>query len=153
VEPDVKRIVIPKEDAVFWLDRYGYWWNASGKFSHKKIIDHFHKSIRKDDGGFHLFQSHGNVEEKVYFPYEDTALFVFEVLGGDPVTLVLNNGRKVMLDPASLFTKEERLYVLIDGDPAGFTDRTLMKMADRIEEVNGAYAFVTGQTRMPISAV
>lgn len=149
----VRRIVVAKEDAVFRLDRHGVWWNASGKFSHKKIIDHFHRSIRKDAGGFHLFQSYGDVEERVYFPYEDTALFVFDVLAADLVTLVLNTGRQLVLSPQFLFMKGDELYVAIDGDTAKFTDRSMMKIAPWIEEIEGGYAFVSGASRVPIPAI
>ena len=80
MDENIKEIVISKEDAVFWLDKNGCWHNDAGKFRHKKIIDFFNRSIRKDADGFHLCQLRDNCVEKVYFPYEDTALFVFDVI-------------------------------------------------------------------------
>jgi hypothetical protein len=68
-------IIIPKERAIFWLDKNGRWHNAHGEFEHKKIIDYFHSSIKRDENGYYLFQKRGDVQEKVYFHYEDTALF------------------------------------------------------------------------------
>ena len=75
---ETKEFVVPKEKAVFWLDAYGRWHNEHGVFEHKKIISYFHSSIRKDAEGYYLFQKHNDhTIEKVYFKYEDTALFVF----------------------------------------------------------------------------
>jgi len=79
----IKEIVVPREDAVFWLDGNGFWHNREEKFTHRKIINYFHSSIRKDKKGYYLFQVHPGYREKVYFPYEDTALFVFEVVRDD----------------------------------------------------------------------
>ena len=73
-------IVISKEDAIFWLDKNGRWHNAHGEFQHKKIIDYFHSSIQKDEKGYYLFQERGNLREKVYFHYEDTALFAVDLI-------------------------------------------------------------------------
>jgi hypothetical protein len=108
-------IVIPKENAVFRLDANGCWHNESGRFRNKKIIDYFHASIRKDADGYFLFQNRDNCTEKVYFPYEDTALFVFDVILGDPITLVLNTGERSSLEPLNLFVQNDGLYVTI-GD-------------------------------------
>ena len=47
-------IVISKEDAIFWLDENGRWHNAHGEFQHKKIIDYFHSSIKKDKKGYQI---------------------------------------------------------------------------------------------------
>jgi hypothetical protein len=40
-----KTNVISKDQATFWLDRYGRWHNEHGLFEHKKIIDYFDKLI------------------------------------------------------------------------------------------------------------
>ena len=85
-----KEIVIPKEDAVFWMDKNGHWHNEHGKFQHKKIIDYFNGCIKKDKDGFYLTQERDTYREKVYFPYEETAYFVFEVIKDKDITLVLN---------------------------------------------------------------
>ena len=86
----IKEVVISKEDAVFWLDRDGCWNNEHGKFQHKKIIDFFHLSIKKDNNGYYLSQTDGNYREKVYFHFEDTALFVFDVIKDKDIMLILN---------------------------------------------------------------
>lgn len=125
-------IVIPKEKAVFRLDANGCWHNESGRFRNKKIIDFFHASIRKDDGGYFLFQNRGNIREKVYFPYEDTALFVFDVILSDPITLVLNTGDRSSLEPQRLFAQNDGLYVTIGEHRVKFTERSLMAISGRM---------------------
>ena len=54
---EIKELVVPKEKAVFWLDAHGRWHNKHGVFEHKKIIDYFHSSIRKDAVGIILFKN------------------------------------------------------------------------------------------------
>ena len=127
-----KEIVIPKENAVFWLDANGCWHNENGRFRNKKIIDFFHASIRKDDGGYFLFQNRDNFTEKVYFPYEDTALFVFDVILSDPITLVLNTGEQATLEPQNLYAQNDGLYVTIGEHRVKFTERSLMAISGRL---------------------
>jgi hypothetical protein len=122
-------IVITKENAVFRLDANGCWHNESGRFRNKKIIDFFHASIRKDDGGYFLFQDRDNFTEKVYFPYEDTALFVFDVILSDPITLVLNTGERSSLEPQKLYTQNDGLYVTSGEHRVKFTERSLMAIS------------------------
>ncbi len=60
-------IVIPKDEAIFWLGKNGRWHNAHGEFQHKKIIDYFHSSIKKDDNGYFLFPGKGKSPGKGLF--------------------------------------------------------------------------------------
>ena len=122
-------VVIPKENAVFRLDANGCWHNESGRFRNKKIIDFFHASIRKDAGGYFLFQNKGNCTEKVYFPYDDTALFVFEVILSDSITLVLNTGERLPLEPQKLYAQNDALYVTVGEHRVKFTERSLMTIS------------------------
>ncbi|MCU0564887.1 MAG: MFS transporter permease, partial [Desulfobacterales bacterium] len=80
-------VVIPAENAVFRLDARGRWCNRHGVFRNRRISEHFHAAIRRDAGGYHLHQELPDRVEKVYFPYEDTALFVVQVALGEPVAL------------------------------------------------------------------
>ncbi len=132
-------VVIPKEKAVFWLDKEGFWRNEAGRFRKKKIIDHFHASIKKDEQGYFLTQDKGGIKEKVYFPYEDTALFVFDMKPEDNgFLLVLNTGEKILLDPETLYTKNDMLYFVTEsGEIVKFAERALMKIAPFIEEKDG----------------
>ncbi|MCF8091801.1 MAG: MFS transporter permease [Desulfotignum sp.] len=123
----LKQIIIPREKAVFRLDKNGIWHNEHGKFEHPKIISYFHKSIRKDDQGYHVFQIRDGYAEKVYFPYEDTALFVFDLKGTD--TLVLNTTETLHLDPSQLFTCNDNLYIQTPEHRIKFGQRALMKLS------------------------
>jgi len=130
----MKKITVPKEEAVFWLDKNGRWHNQHGEFEHKKVIDYFHSVIRKDADGYYLFQETDDVQEKVYFPHEDTALFVFDVKIADDITLTLNTKRQVPLPPETLFIREDNLYLKIDDEPVKFTANALMKLSILLED-------------------
>ena len=133
----IKTIVIPKEEAVFWLDKNGRWHNENGQFKHKKIVKYFHSSIKRDQHGYYLYQINGNNAEKVYFPYEDQALFVFDVIRQDDVILVLNTGRHIGLKARKLFIKNDCLYMHLDREIIKFSEQGLFKIAQLIEEING----------------
>jgi hypothetical protein len=126
-------IEIPKEKAVFWLDENGRWHNVHGEFQHKKIIDYFHSSIKKDEKGYYLFQERGNLQEKVYFHYEDTALFVVDLIKDNDITLILNTKRRVKLKPKNLFTRNDNLYMRMGNETIKFSERGLMKISDLLE--------------------
>lgn len=136
-EKEKKEFVVPKEDAVFWLDAYGRWHNKHGVFEHKKIIDYFHSSIRKDAEGYHLLQKHNDhTIEKVYFKYEDTALFVFDVKtqdDSDKIRLILNTKDEIALAPKNLFVQNDNLYMEHAGDRIKFMDRAMLKLAHRLK--------------------
>ncbi len=128
-------VVIPKEKAVFWLDGEGYWRNAGGKFRKKKIIDYFHRAIARDEGGYFVRQDKGGVMEKVYFPYEDTALFVFDLwFDNGSAGLLLNTGQQIPLDPDQLYVKDDNLYLDRGADRVKFTVRAMMKLSECFEE-------------------
>ena len=129
--------VISKEDAVFWLDKNGCWRNANGKFEHNKIIDYFHACIKRDRGGYYLSQINGNYKEKVYFPYEDQALFVFDVIRQNDVSLILNTNRHVTLKPEDLFIKNDNLYMRLGDETIKFAEKALVKIANLLEDKAG----------------
>jgi hypothetical protein len=143
-------IVIPKEDAVFWMDDQGRWHNRHGRFEHKRIIDYFNRSIRHDADGYYITQVRGEIREKVYFPHDDTPLFVFRVIAGDPMQLVLNTGQTLPLDPTRLFVRADQLYQRQDEEVIKFSERTLLDLAPHIEETpDGLVIRMDGQ-RFPI---
>ncbi len=133
-------IVIPREKAVFWLDRNGRWRNRSGPFRNPRIIAYFHSAIRRDAGGYYLCQEREEMREKVYFPYEDTALFVVDVTSEEPVELILNTRRRLPLDPAGLVVENDALYAVVGEERIRFTDRALLKMAGLLEFEGGGYS-------------
>ncbi len=126
--------IIRKEEAVFWLDKDGYWRNQHGKFRNPKIISHFHSCIQKDEHGFYLTQDHPEFREKVYFPYEDTALFVFDVQEkGQDVILKLNTGLEVPLPPGRLSIHNDHLYMDLAGDRVKFSERALVALSKYLQ--------------------
>jgi hypothetical protein len=132
-------IVIRREEAVFRLDRRGRWCNAHGVFRNRKISDYFHSAIRRDEGGYFVCQERDHITEKVYFPYEDTALFVFDVILAEHASLVLNTKEAIALAPEDLFIANDCLYVRRGGERIKFSERALMKLADALEFVDDAY--------------
>ena len=132
-------IIIPKDRAIFWLDKNGRWHNAHGEFEHKKIIDYFHSSIKRDENGYYLFQTRGDVQEKVYFHYEDTALFAVDLIKDKDTTLVLNTRKQVRLMPRNLFIRSDNLYMRMREETIKFTERGLMKISDLLEYDNDQY--------------
>ncbi|UCH23653.1 MAG: MFS transporter permease [Deltaproteobacteria bacterium] len=142
----IKEIVILKEQAVFWLDRNGRWHNQFGEFQHKKIIDFFHSSIRKDKDGYFVTQTRENLREKVYFHCEDGALFVFDVVKDQDIFLTLNTGKKIKLKPKKLWIEDDSLYMQESGEQVKFTERSLMKISDLIE-FDGDHYFIRLRNR------
>jgi hypothetical protein len=136
---EIKEVVIPKEKAVFWLDGNGCWHNEYGRFRHKKIIDYFHASIKKDQNGYFLSQSNENFIEKVYFHHEDAALFVFDVIADNGIILVLNTKKRVQLDPEKLFMKNDNLYMQLGEETVKFAEHGLRKIADLLEDEDNRY--------------
>jgi len=144
-------IVIPRENAVFRLDHRGRWCNAHGVFRNRRIIDYFHSAIRRDEGGYFVCQERENVIEKVYFPYEDTALFVFDVILSESAGLVLNTKEKISLSPEDLFIANDCLYLRRGDERIKFSERAMMKLADALEFADGAYCLriAAGRFRIP----
>jgi len=130
---DMQEIVVSPQEAVFWLDRWGHWCNAHGRFEHKKIIDYFHAAIARDDQGYYVSQVNGNILEKVYFRYEDTALFVFDMIEDDGITLVLNTRQHLRLEPESLFIYEDNLYVRHGNERIKFNQACMVKISRFME--------------------
>ncbi|UCF95070.1 MAG: MFS transporter permease [Desulfobacterales bacterium] len=146
----IEEIIIPKEEAVFWLDKNGCWHNEQGKFQHKKIIDFFHAAIRKDAKGYYLSQNHGNYREKVYFCCEDGALFVFDVVKEKDIILVLNTKRQIKLKPRKLYVKDDSLYMRLGKDFIKFTERALMRISELLQYQNHQYYIKVGERKYKI---
>jgi hypothetical protein len=132
----IRKKVVPKEAAVFWLDKNGHWHNQYGKFEHRRIIDYFHSSIKRDRGGYYLYQATESCQEKVYFHYEDQALFVFDVVRDNDVTLVLNTKKKIVLRPKKLFVKNDSLYMQLKDETLKFAEQGLLKISPLLENEN-----------------
>jgi hypothetical protein len=145
-----KEIVVSHEDAVFWLDRWGHWCNAHGRFEHKKIIDYFHAAIDRDEHGYFVSQVNGDILEKVYFRYEDTALFVFDVIVEDTIVLVLNTRRQMPLDPGKLVICDDNLYVCDGTERIKFNQSSMMRMSPFLTDEGDACQFTFKGQRVAI---
>ncbi len=143
-------VVIPKEKAVFWMDGRGRWQNRHGRFEHKRIIDHFNRSIRRDEDGYFVTQVRGEVREKVYFPYEDTPLFIVRVSAKAPLRLDLNTGETIPLDPAALFVESNQLYHKMGDARIRFSDRALLAISPYLEEKADGLSICIGDHTWPI---
>ena len=148
----LKKIVIPKDKAVFWLNKNGRWCNQHGEFEHKKIIDYFNASMRKDKDGYYVAQTTGEYHEKVYFNYEDTALFVVDVLKGKDILLVLNTGEKIKLKPKKLSMKADNLYMHVGEERIKFTEKSLVKISVLIEGYNDQYVIKVNNRKYKIGS-
>lgn len=129
----MKEIVIPQEEATFWMDGQGNWCNRNGRFQHKKIIAYFHRSIGRDARGYFVSQINGDVREKVYFRYEDTPLFVWGIIQAESIVLVLNTGRRIALDPSALYIHQDALYMQDGGERIKFSEASMLKLSRYIE--------------------
>jgi hypothetical protein len=149
-EPVLEEIVIPAENAVFWLDKNGIWQNESGRFRKKRIIDLFNASLRKDEQGYYVTQINGNRREKVYFRYEDTALFAVDFELADGLIATLNNGEKKELYPKNLFIQNDCLYSEDGLERIKFSERCLIKAFKVIESEDDRDFLRINGTRHPI---
>jgi hypothetical protein len=133
------------------MDGRGRWHNEHGPFEHPKIIAHFNAHIRRDAEGYYLSQELNGRLEKVYFPCEDTALFAVDLKSGPPEELLLNTGERQPLRPDRLAMRGDALYQLRGEERIKLTERCLLKLADRIEELNGHYHFHCADGLRPLA--
>lgn len=146
-----KQNIIPKEQAVFWMDKDGTWHNEYGKLEHPRIIKYFNQSIGKDDQGYFLSQTINDVEEKVYFPYEETAVFVVDFVRKDAgIELTLNTLETVALDPETLYTKADALFMETDAHLIKFNQNALARMSSFLKETSQGLALNLGRTQTVI---
>ena len=145
-----KQIIIHRENAVFRMDADGNWHNEYGRFEHPKLIRYFNASIRKDENGYYVYQSTEDFEEKVCFPYEDTALFVVDIIVGSELLFVLNNTDKISLEhrvdtgvghrddqgvnQGQLFIEGDSLYLETEEHRIKFSSNALVKFSKFIKE-------------------
>ncbi|NDY72272.1 MFS transporter permease [Desulfobacter hydrogenophilus] len=146
-----KQNIIPKEQAVFWMDKDGAWHNEHGKLEHPKIIKYFNQSIAKDDQGYFLSQIINDVEEKVYFPYEETAVFVVDLVKKDAgIELTLNTLETIALDPDVLYINADALFMETDAHLVKFTQNALAQMTPFLIDTPQGLALTLSRTQTVI---
>lgn len=128
--------IIPREKATFRLDKNGNWRAYDDRFENRKIISYFHSLIKKDQDGFFLEQEHPHYIEKVYFPYEDTALFVTRIIEKDGLTICLNTGLQIPLEPEKLLLKNDNLYLRNGEDLIKFNQNALITLSGYMDDVD-----------------
>jgi hypothetical protein len=134
-----QEIIISKEDAVFWMDGNGRWHNQHGEFEHKKVIAYFSQSIEYDADGYFVSQVRGDVVEKVYFRYQETALFAVDIIQNDDLRLLLNTRKQIPLNPEKLFIRNDNLFMHFENQLIKFTDRSMIKLSNRLDDANGQF--------------
>jgi len=143
-----KQNIIPKEQAVFWMDKDGTWHNEHGTLEHPKIIKYFNQSIAKDDQGYFLSQIINDVEEKVYFPYEETAVFVVDLVKKEAgIELTLNILETIALNPEALYIKADALFMETNAHLVKFTQKALARMTSFLKETPQGLALNFGRTQ------
>ncbi len=146
-----KQTVIPKEQAVFWMDAHGVWHNEHGKLEHPKIIKYFNQSIQKDDQGYFLSQTINGGEEKVYFPYKETAVFAVGVsIGSDAIELTLNTQDVTRLAPEALYIKDDALFMQGQTHLIKFTPKALAQMTPVLKDTDQALCLELGGRQFDI---
>ncbi|WP_020590167.1 MFS transporter permease [Desulfobacter curvatus] len=146
-----KQNIIPKDQAVFWMDKDGSWQNEHGKLEHPKIIKYFNQSIQKDDQGYFLCQTINDVEEKVYFPYEETAVFVVDLVRKDAgIELTLNTLDTITLNPEALYIKADALFLETYAHLVKFTQKALAQMTAFLTDTPQGLTFKLGRTQTVI---
>lgn len=152
-EPENRKlIIVPKEEAVFWMDKNGTWHNEHGKFEHPRIIRYFNSAIKKDENGYYVHQATCECEEKVYFPYEDTALFVVDIIVGRGIRLILNTTDKLTLEEGELVMTSDNLYLLTPDHRIKFSSHALVKISKFIEEKNGEFSILINEKIYPVQS-
>ena len=142
--------ITSKEESQIRLSETGKWFHQGQPFENSKIIEFFHRAIRKDNQGeYFLFNRVGKKTEHVYFEVADTAYFVTS-LGSKPEDNLLegklNIGQRVSIDIESLVEDDRGVMYcqVFTGDRARFTKRTLEELAD-MSEMDQAGVFLTIQ--------
>lgn len=151
MEPSQPSLIIPRQKAVFWMDAQGRWTNRHGPFEHKKIIDHFNASIERDQDGYYVTQENNGIREKVYFRYEDTALFIVDVVMSDPVKLVLNTSAQIDLQPDAMTIRGDQLYIHSGADRIKFAQHALLKISRMMEYRDDVYYICVNERKYPIT--
>jgi len=130
--------IVPEEKSKLRLSASGWWYHEEEPFENDKVIEFFHKAIRKDKGGkYYLYNKYADKEENVYFQVEDTAYFI-EVIkfdqGQQAFNLTLNTGAREVLDVHSLEEDDRGVMYcrVLDNDRARLTPRALSQLSEYV---------------------
>lgn len=144
--------IVSREESEIRLKENGKWIHQGEPFRNRKIIEFFHRAIRKDtQGEFYLENVYEGEEEHVYFEVEDTAYFV-TTLGFDQQALAfkvtLNTGDQGLVDVRGLWSDDRGVMYcrVLDNDRARLTENALQQLADLSGmDAGGVYLDLTGE--------
>ena len=77
--------------------------------------------------------------EKVYFRYQETALFAVDIIQNDDLRLLLNTRKQIPLNPEKLFIRNDNLFMHFENQLIKFTDRSMIKLSNRLDDANGQF--------------
>lgn len=144
--------MVSKEESEIRLREDGKWIHQGEPFSNRKIIDFFHRAIRKDEKGeYYLHNVYDGKEEHVYFEVEDTAYFVEKLKfdeGAQAFKVTLNTGDDGFIDVQGLQTDERGVMYcrVLDDDRARLTGDAMHQLADLSGmDEGGVYVDLTGE--------
>jgi len=143
--------IITKEQSEIVLSATGEWFHRGEPFENIKIIEYFHRAIRRDQNGrYYLHNRYEGKEEHVYIEVEDVAYFVrrFGANATGHYQVTLNTGDEQELDLNTL--EEDSRGVMycrvLDNDRARFSDVALQQLADLAGmDDNGIYLELNGK--------
>jgi hypothetical protein len=144
--------IVSKEESEIRLKEDGKWIHQGEAFSNPKIIDFFHRAIRKDEKGeYYLHNVYDGKQENVYFEVEDTAYFVEKLEfdeGAKAFKVTLNTGDDGVVDVRGLRTDERGVMYcrVLDDDRARLTNNAMHQLADLSGmDAGGVYVDLTGE--------
>lgn len=144
--------MVSKEESEIRLREDGKWIHQGEPFSNRKIIDFFHRAIRKNEKGeYYLHNVYDGKEEHVYFEVEDTAYFVLELEfdeGAQAFRVTLNTGADGFIDVRGLWTDERGVMYcrVLDDDRARLTDNAMHQLSNLSGmDDRGVYVDLTGE--------
>jgi hypothetical protein len=144
--------IVSRQESQIRLKADGKWIHQGEPFRNPKIIDFFHRAIRKDDRGeYYLHNVYAGQEEHVYFEVEDTAYFVTGIefdQRAQAFEVALNTGDRGLVDVRGLWTDDRGVVYcrVLDDDRARLTEEALHRLADLSEmDDGGVYLDLTGE--------
>lgn len=133
------------------LDAEGRWWHEGDAIDNPRIVDLFNRSIERTTGGTYVLHI-----APFTYPIEvkDTPYFVRHIeLADGGVRLQLSDGSEELLDLKSLRSVTGRgFYCAVKNGAfsARFSRPAYYALAEHIEEVDGRFTLVLGDTRTVI---
>jgi hypothetical protein len=156
-QPEPNCRIVSQQDSQISLSERGQWLLNGEPFENQKIIEFFHRAIRKDDEGrYYLHNAFDGRRERVYFRVEDTAYFVHHLLpkpDGKSLLGSLNIGQAVEIDPRSFEQDERGVLVcrVLDGDRARLTTNALHELAELAQQDESGIFLVLAGERFDLS--